>query len=279
MHGKAERLLTGLLVTGLLIPIGTLVPREYTFDVRYTSREVHDRARRNLYHAASEASSSFGNSVAIATTTVVGSAGATNQFEDCTHIGAASPTSLNRITSLASHSDSMASVEEEVQEMLQRWRREEVKCRVCMDRLIKCVFVPCGHLSCEECGLRLTHCHNCRTAIELRQRCYFPWEEDEKSPSPSSNPPCPTSSTAVIAPTAVMDSATARPQRTVAFDIHENVESGSSSDEEEEGTESGEAMQPGAFDFFHRHKRHCERERQSSSTSSALSTPMDRVSP
>lgn len=99
--------------------------REYTFDVRYTSREVHDRARRNLYHAASEASSSFGNSMAIATTTAVGSAesaGATNQLpigsmhqlEDSTHnaAAAASPTSLNRITSPASHSDSMASMEE-----------------------------------------------------------------------------------------------------------------------------------------------------------------------
>lgn len=163
--------------------------------------------------------------------------------------------------------------------MLQRWRREEVKCRVCMDRPVKCVFVSCGHLSCEECGLRLTHCHICRKAIELRQRCYFPWEEDEKPPSPPSNPPCSTSSTTVAAAATVTDSATAKPQRTVAFDIHENVESGSSSDEEEEGTESGEAMQPGAFDFFHRHRRHCERERQSSSTSSALSTPMDRVSP
>ncbi|KAL5107573.1 E3 ubiquitin-protein ligase MYLIP-A [Taenia crassiceps] len=99
--------------------------REYTFDVRYTSREVHDRARRNLYHAASEASSSFGNALAMATatTTVVGSAesagassqlpiGSMHQLEDSTHIAAASPTSLNRITSPASHSDSMASMEE-----------------------------------------------------------------------------------------------------------------------------------------------------------------------
>ncbi|CDS37704.1 E3 ubiquitin protein ligase MYLIP [Echinococcus multilocularis] len=273
--------------------------REYTFDVRYTSREVHDRARRNLYHAANEASGSFGNAMTTAATTVVGSAesggsagvtsplsiGSMHQFEDSTHVTASSPTSLNPITSHTSHSDSMASMEEEVQEMLQRWRREEVKCRVCMDRPVKCVFVPCGHLSCEECGLRLTHCHICRKAIELRQRCYFPWDEDQKFPSLSSHPPCSASSSAVTAAAAVVDRAVAKSHRTVAFNIHENAESdveggaGSSSDEEEEGTESGEVMQPGAFDFFHRHRRQSERDRQSSSTSSALSAPLERVSP
>ncbi|EUB57325.1 Baculoviral IAP repeat-containing protein 7 [Echinococcus granulosus] len=174
---------------------------------------------------------------------------------------------------------------QEVQEMLQRWRREEVKCRVCMDRPVKCVFVPCGHLSCEECGLRLTHCHICRKAIELRQRCYFPWDEDQKFPSISPHPPCSASSSAVTAAATVADGAVAKSHRTVAFNIHENAESdveggaGSSSDEEEEGTESGEVMQPGAFDFFHRHRRQSERERHSSSTSSALSAPLERVSP
>ncbi|VDM36591.1 unnamed protein product [Hydatigera taeniaeformis] len=97
--------------------------REYTFDVRYTSREVHDRARRNLYHAASEASSSFGNSLGTAPTTLVGSAesaGGTNQLptdsmhqpEDTTLITTASPASLNRLTPHASNSDSIASIEE-----------------------------------------------------------------------------------------------------------------------------------------------------------------------
>lgn len=87
------------------------VAREYTFDVRYTSREVHDRARRNLYHAATEASvrsvpsMSGGGEMMTSGTgqlTIVSLPAADT-----------SSSSLNRTTSRTSHTDeSMASVEE-----------------------------------------------------------------------------------------------------------------------------------------------------------------------
>lgn len=204
--------------------------------------------------------------------------------------------------------------------MVQRCRREEVKCRVCFDRQVKCVFVPCGHLSCEECGLRLTHCHICRKSIEIRQRCYFPWEEDNgdapraqisqifqttadqnldlSQPSSSASNIASSTTTVTLASAAAVKTTTAatdtpdgstgtsvssKPQRTVAFNVSVSLESDQEPPVEEstseEDVEGGEVMHPGAFDFFYQHRRRYKRERQSSSTSSAVSIPIDRTSP
>ncbi|VDN98341.1 unnamed protein product [Rodentolepis nana] len=163
------------------------------------------------------------------------------------------------------------------------------------------VFVPCGHLSCEECGLRLTHCHICRKSIEIRQRCYFPWEEEAEDEShfhgdqhsdPTPSRPQPGSSAPPALSTASIDkadgsaviSSASKPQRSVAFNINESLESdedpGARESSSEEGMESLEAMHPGAFDFFHRHRRRSKRESQNSESSSlVVSTPMDRTPP
>ena len=184
-----------------------------------------------------------------------------------------------------------------------------------MDHPAKCVFVPCGHVSCEECGLRLTQCHICRKAIELRQRCYFPWEEDEveagggeeeeEGKSQPSGTPCPSSSsTGVVNPSPANDSvdgSTTKPQRTISFNVNEDAESDEEAsksgrsgavDEDESsiggGDDSEDDMHPGAFDFFHRrrgrHHHHQQQQnrrdrQQSSSTSSAPSTGMERYAP
>ena len=88
--------------------------REYTFDVRYTSREVHDRARRNLYHAATEASvrsmptmpGESGMPSGQGQLTIVSLPGQIRPAVDT------SSSSLNRTTSRTSHTDeSMASME------------------------------------------------------------------------------------------------------------------------------------------------------------------------
>lgn len=142
------------------------------------------------------------------------------------------------------------------------------------------VFVPCGHVTCEECGLRLTHCHICRKSIEIRQRCYFPWEVGEEyeahshgdqhshlttsNPQPGSSTPNTTSATAPALPTASIDKpdgstvtpAPSKPQRSVTFNISESPKSDDESRAEdsssEEGMESGESKHPGAFYFFQR---------------------------
>jgi hypothetical protein len=38
-------------------------------------------------------------------------------------------------------------------------------CKVCLDRAVSVVFVPCGHLVCAECAPSLQQCPICRTPI------------------------------------------------------------------------------------------------------------------
>ncbi|VDL57672.1 unnamed protein product [Hymenolepis diminuta] len=142
------------------------------------------------------------------------------------------------------------------------------------------VFVPCGHVTCVECSLRLTHCHICRKLIEKRQQCYFPWEVGEgheahsygvqhsdlapPNPQPGSSTSNTTSATAPALPAASVDKpdgsavapASSKPQRSVTFNISESPKSDDESRAEdlssEEGMENGEDKHPGAFDFFQR---------------------------
>ncbi|KAL1785926.1 baculoviral IAP repeat-containing protein 7 [Sigmodon hispidus] len=52
----------------------------------------------------------------------------------------------------------------DVQEQL-RQLREERTCKVCLDRAVSVVFVPCGHLVCTECAPNLQVCPICRVPI------------------------------------------------------------------------------------------------------------------
>ncbi|XP_075820078.1 baculoviral IAP repeat-containing protein 7 isoform X2 [Microtus pennsylvanicus] len=51
-----------------------------------------------------------------------------------------------------------------VQEQL-RQLQEERTCKVCLDRAVSVVFVPCGHLVCPECAPNLQVCPICRVPI------------------------------------------------------------------------------------------------------------------
>uniref|UniRef100_A0A8C0ZVE1 RING-type E3 ubiquitin transferase n=2 Tax=Castor canadensis TaxID=51338 RepID=A0A8C0ZVE1_CASCN len=52
----------------------------------------------------------------------------------------------------------------DAQEQLQRLQEERM-CKVCLDRALSVVFVPCGHLVCAECAPSLQQCPICRTPI------------------------------------------------------------------------------------------------------------------
>ncbi|NXJ89720.1 BIR7B protein, partial [Corythaixoides concolor] len=57
--------------------------------------------------------------------------------------------------------ESQMSTEEQLRRL-----REERMCKVCMDRDVSVVFVPCGHLvACGECALNLRLCPICRAVI------------------------------------------------------------------------------------------------------------------
>ncbi|NXU96025.1 BIR7B protein, partial [Cettia cetti] len=52
--------------------------------------------------------------------------------------------------------------------------QEERTCKVCMDKDVSVVFVPCGHLvACEECALNLRLCPICRAVIRGSVRAFM----------------------------------------------------------------------------------------------------------
>uniref|UniRef100_A0A8C3MAR8 RING-type E3 ubiquitin transferase n=1 Tax=Geospiza parvula TaxID=87175 RepID=A0A8C3MAR8_GEOPR len=67
------------------------------------------------------------------------------------------------------NTESQLSTEEQLRRL-----QEERMCKVCMDRDVSVVFVPCGHLvACEECALNLRLCPICRAAIRGTVRAFM----------------------------------------------------------------------------------------------------------
>ncbi|KAM4571611.1 baculoviral IAP repeat-containing protein 7 [Fundulus diaphanus] len=59
-------------------------------------------------------------------------------------------------------------------EELLRQLQEERTCKVCMDKLVSIVFIPCGHLVvCGECAASLRHCPICRAVIRGSVRAFM----------------------------------------------------------------------------------------------------------
>ncbi|XP_053430264.1 baculoviral IAP repeat-containing protein 7 isoform X2 [Nycticebus coucang] len=54
-----------------------------------------------------------------------------------------------------------------------RQLQEERMCKVCLDRAVAVVFVPCGHLACVECAPSLQLCPICRTPVHSRVRTFL----------------------------------------------------------------------------------------------------------
>uniref|UniRef100_A0A3Q4B4A0 E3 ubiquitin-protein ligase XIAP n=1 Tax=Mola mola TaxID=94237 RepID=A0A3Q4B4A0_MOLML len=64
-------------------------------------------------------------------------------------------------------------IEEDPLEKLQRLQREK-QCKICMERDICMVFIPCGHLvSCDKCSVSLVKCPICCGAIAQKVKTYI----------------------------------------------------------------------------------------------------------
>ncbi|KAM7125623.1 baculoviral IAP repeat-containing protein 7 [Molossus nigricans] len=59
-----------------------------------------------------------------------------------------------------------------LEQQLQRLQ-EERTCRVCLDRAVCVVFVPCGHLACVQCAASLQLCPICRAPIQSCVRTFL----------------------------------------------------------------------------------------------------------
>uniref|UniRef100_H3CEA9 RING-type E3 ubiquitin transferase n=1 Tax=Tetraodon nigroviridis TaxID=99883 RepID=H3CEA9_TETNG len=65
-------------------------------------------------------------------------------------------------------------VNEPSPEELLRQLQEERTCKVCMDKLVSIVFIPCGHLVvCSDCATSLRHCPICRAVIRGSVRAFM----------------------------------------------------------------------------------------------------------
>ncbi|XP_064611141.1 baculoviral IAP repeat-containing protein 3-like isoform X2 [Liolophura sinensis] len=52
--------------------------------------------------------------------------------------------------------------------------KESLKCKICLNKEVTMVFLPCGHLvTCMDCYLMVTHCPFCRTKIMTYVRAIF----------------------------------------------------------------------------------------------------------
>ncbi|XP_037334494.1 baculoviral IAP repeat-containing protein 7 [Pungitius pungitius] len=59
------------------------------------------------------------------------------------------------------------------EELLQQLQ-EERTCKVCMDKLVSMVFIPCGHLVvCGDCAASLRHCPICRAVVRGSVRAFM----------------------------------------------------------------------------------------------------------
>ncbi|XP_072222377.1 baculoviral IAP repeat-containing protein 7 [Leuresthes tenuis] len=59
-------------------------------------------------------------------------------------------------------------------EELLRQLQEERTCKVCMDKMVSIVFIPCGHLVvCGDCAASLRHCPICRAVIRGSVRAFM----------------------------------------------------------------------------------------------------------
>ncbi|KAM4738018.1 baculoviral IAP repeat-containing protein 7 [Anableps anableps] len=93
----------------------------------------------------------------------------------------AGPNSREQERSLGSSAGNMGTetpipkrVKDQSPEELLRQLQEERTCKVCMDKLVSIVFIPCGHLVvCGDCAASLRHCPICRAVIRGSVRAFM----------------------------------------------------------------------------------------------------------
>ncbi|XP_048205397.1 baculoviral IAP repeat-containing protein 7 [Perognathus longimembris pacificus] len=60
----------------------------------------------------------------------------------------------------------------DAEEQLRRLQEERL-CKVCLDRAVSVVFVPCGHLACADCAPSLQQCPLCRAPVSSCVRTFL----------------------------------------------------------------------------------------------------------
>ncbi|XP_004410213.1 PREDICTED: baculoviral IAP repeat-containing protein 7 [Odobenus rosmarus divergens] len=85
------------------------------------------------------------------------------------HTGPELPTPRREVQSEGAREPGARDTEEQLPSL-----REERTCKVCWDRAVGTVLVPCGHLVCAACAPALQLCPICRAPIRSRVRTFLP---------------------------------------------------------------------------------------------------------
>ncbi|XP_051026668.1 E3 ubiquitin-protein ligase MYLIP isoform X2 [Acomys russatus] len=126
--------------------------KKYVFDIKRTSKEVYDHARRALYNAG-----------------VVDLVSRSDQSPPSSPLK-----SPDRSMSCSSCEGLSCQQTRALQEKLRKLK-EAMLCMLCCEEEINSTFCPCGHtVCCESCAAQLQSCPVCRSRVEHVQHVYLP---------------------------------------------------------------------------------------------------------
>ncbi|XP_031996630.1 E3 ubiquitin-protein ligase MYLIP isoform X1 [Hylobates moloch] len=126
--------------------------KKYVFDIKRTSKEVYDHARRALYNAG-----------------VVDLVSRSNQSPSHSPLKS-SESSMNCSSCEGLSCQQTRALQEKLRKL-----KEAMLCMVCCEEEINSTFCPCGHtVCCESCATQLQSCPVCRSCVEHVQHVYLP---------------------------------------------------------------------------------------------------------
>lgn len=126
--------------------------KKYVFDIKRTSKEVYDHARRALYNAG-----------------VVDLVSRNDQSPP------SSPLKSSDSSMSCGSCEGLSCQQTRVLQEKLRKLKEAMLCMVCCEEEINSTFCPCGHtVCCESCAAQLQSCPVCRSRVEHVQHVYLP---------------------------------------------------------------------------------------------------------
>ncbi|MEQ2165452.1 hypothetical protein GOODEAATRI_016995 [Goodea atripinnis] len=129
------------------------VGKKYVFDIRRTSKEVYDHARRALYNAG-----------------IVDLVSRTQSGERSSPSHSPSRDSQQDMGLDCSSCQQSRALQERLRKL-----KEALLCMLCCEEEIDAAFCPCGHMvCCQNCANQLQLCPVCRSEVEHVQHVYLP---------------------------------------------------------------------------------------------------------
>ncbi|KAB1261153.1 E3 ubiquitin-protein ligase MYLIP [Camelus dromedarius] len=126
--------------------------KKYVFDIKRTSKEVYDHARRALYNA-----------------------GVLDLAPRSDHSPPSSPLKSPESGVNCSSCEGLSCQQTRALQEKLRKLKEAMLCMLCCEGEIDSAFCPCGHtVCCEGCAAQLQSCPVCRSRVDHVQHVYLP---------------------------------------------------------------------------------------------------------